>query len=154
MRAFAFYACLSIPIIAWALIVLPNYLLTGTDVSTAMVYAVITLSPVIGGDFSIFGEITPMILAGSIIALMPQAKDDINYSAILLAITSYLLFIHLSVYFSNGPGAGLIAANWDNPTNSQKVVLNLVSNVRVMAIVVAAAILGFKVKGGASGETA
>jgi hypothetical protein len=146
MQRWAFYLLLCIPILAWASVVLPTYFLNTLDIAVGLVYAIVTVSPVVGGDFSIFGELTPIVLAGSIIALMPKSQNEINYFAVLLAIVSYLLFIHLSVFFSSGPGVGLLSVNWNQIAGPQKTILNLVSNVRVMAIIVGASLLGFKVK--------
>jgi hypothetical protein len=135
-----------VPILAWILIVLPNFFYeSGVGISATLLSAAVGLSPVVGSDLSIFGEVTPVILAGSIIALMPKS-EEVKYLAVGLAFISYLLFIHLSFFFSSGAGIGLIAANFDPIDAPQKVILNLVSNVRVMAIVVAASILGFKIK--------
>jgi hypothetical protein len=150
MRAFFFYCLLAVPILAWMGIVLPNFLYEpAVGFSAAMITTAVAISPVVGGDLSIFGEITPVVLAGSVIALMPKSQDSKYLAvglAVGLAVVSYALFIHLSVFFSSGPGIGLLAASYDPIDAPQKVILNLVSNVRVMAIVVAASILGFKVK--------
>jgi hypothetical protein len=93
MRTFTFYGLLAVPILAWMGIVLPNFFYeSGVGISATMINAAVTLSPVVGGDLSIFGEVTPVILAGSIIALMPTSKD-VKYLAVGLAVVSYLLFI-------------------------------------------------------------
>jgi hypothetical protein len=147
LRSVAFYFLLSLPILAWALVVVPNHLFGLADISLAIVYAAVTVSPLVGGDVSIFGEVTPVLLAGAILALTPKSKGRINVLAIGLAVLTYALFLHLSVYFSSGPGVGLLAADWSNIEEPQRTILKLVSNVRVMAIVLAAAILGINVKG-------
>lgn len=147
MRAFVFYSLLCLPILAWAAIVLPNDLtFINPDLSTTVVSYAVALSPVVGGDISIFGEVTPIVLAGLIITLAPKS-DRINYLAVALAIVSYLLFLHLSVYFSTGEGVGVLDNTFREATGPQKVILSLISNVRVMSIVVATALLGFKLKG-------
>jgi hypothetical protein len=146
MRVMAFYAFLVLPIALWALLVLPVYLANIPDLASAIVYAVVAVSPIVGGDVSIFGEITPVILAGAIIALMPSSKGDIKISAIILAVIAYVLFIQLTVFFSSGRGVAILSATWDEISQPQKIILGLISNIRVMAIVVAASILGFKVK--------
>ena len=152
MRTVLFYILLLIPIILWIIVVIPAYAsaLRLPDYSTEIVYATVSASPFVGGDISIFGEVTPIILAGLILALMPKSSE-INYFAIILAIVSYALFIQLSVFFSpGGPGVGLISANWDGEQfdKAQKTILGVVSNLRMTMIVIAASILGFKVKGG------
>jgi hypothetical protein len=150
MRAAAFYLLLCIPIVVWAAVVIPNYLsfLDSVNYSAAIVAAAVAVSPVVGGDISVFGEVTPVILAGSIIALMPAQAQNVNYAAIGLALCSYLLFVHLSVYFTSGQGVGLLEFTFPSIAEPQKIVLSLIANVRVMAIVICAAILGFKVKAG------
>lgn len=94
-----------------------------------------------------FGEVTPMLLAGAIIALIPKRQSGIDLVAVGLALLSYVLFIHLSVYFTSGPGLAILNADWNDIEGPQKIILKLISNVRVMSIVVAAAILGFNIKG-------
>jgi uncharacterized membrane protein len=148
VQSAAFYGLLSLPIVFWALVVLPNYFFDLSPISTGMVYAAVTASPLIGGDVSIFGEVTPMLLAGAIIALIPKPKNGVDVIAIALAVASYVLFIQLSIYFSSGPGMAILYSDWhDNIAEPQKIILKLVANVRVMAIVVAAAILGYNIKG-------
>jgi hypothetical protein len=146
MRTGLFYLLLCLPIVVWALIVLPVYASSLPDWSSNLVAALVAASPIIGGDVSIFGELTPMILAGLIIGIAPASKD-INYFAVVLAVLSYALFIHLSVFFSSGPGVGVMSANWDDTALPQKIALGFVSNVRVMLIVIAASLVGFKIRG-------
>jgi hypothetical protein len=147
MRTPGFYFLLLVPIFVWTLVVVPNYYSSSNlaDFSATVVAFAVAISPVVGGDVSLFGEVTPIVLAGSIIILMPQSTK-INYVAAGLALISYFLFLHLSVYFSSGPGVGLLSERFDDIAAPQKVILTLVSNVRVMAIVVCAAILGINVK--------
>jgi hypothetical protein len=132
--------------ILWALLVLPISLSTIPELSNKLVYAIVAVSPIVGGDVSLFGELTPVVLAGAIIALLPNTKQDIKLIEIFIAILSYFLFIHLTVFFTSGSGAGVISANWDNTDEPKKILLGVISNIRVMAIVIAASIIGFKVK--------
>lgn len=78
-----FYVLLLIPTIVWIILVIPVYVptLNLPDYSSSIVYAIVTASPLVGGDISIFGEVTPIILAGLTIALMPKSHE-INYFAI------------------------------------------------------------------------
>jgi hypothetical protein len=152
------YGLLSIPIIAWAMLVLPNYatiFLPDTFpnayiLSTVVVKAIVTVSPLVIGDISIFGEITPIILAGAIITLLPGTRGTPNAPAVVLALIAYFMFLHLSIYFSSGAGTALLSADFDDIQGPQKTVLTLVSNIRVMAIVIAGTIVGFSVKSGKS----
>jgi ABC-type Na+ efflux pump permease subunit len=146
MRLLVFYFLLCVPILAWAIVVLPNdFSLLNPDLSGAAVSYAVALSPVVGGDVSIFGEVTPVVLASLIIALVPQSNKT-NYFAVCLAFVSYLLFLHLSVYFSSGTGVGILENRFRSITEPQKIILTLISNIRVMAIVVCAALLGFTIK--------
>jgi len=148
MRTAAFYFLLCVPIAIWGVVVLPNLFSFNEFVnySATLVASAVAISPVVGGDISVFGEITPVVLAGAIVALMPAQAERINYAAIGLALCSYFLFVHLSIYFTSGPGVGLLEFKFHSITDPQKIILNLVGNVRVMAIVICATILGFKVK--------
>jgi hypothetical protein len=146
MKIAAFYGLLSVPIILWAILVLPIYFSAGPDLSSNLVYGIVAVSPIVGGDVSLFGEVTPVVLAGAIIALLPNTKQDIKLIAIFMAILSYVLFVHLTIFFTSGPGVGLISANWDKIDEPRKILLGVMSNIRVMAIVIAASIVGFKVK--------
>lgn len=102
-------------------------------------------SPLVGGDISLFGEITPVVMAGLIIALMPKTSS-VNYIAAFLAFISYILFVHLSWFFLSGPGVGLISLDFDKIAGPQKTILSLVSNIRIMVAVILASILGFKIR--------
>jgi hypothetical protein len=146
MQIAVFYLSLFFPILIWAAIVLPNYIINSSGISTAVIYSIVSVSPLVGGDISLFGEITPVILAGLIITLLPASKDGTNYLAIFIALLDYLAFLHLNIYFSDGPGVGLISANWDNIVEPQKILLSVVSNIRTTAIVIAFSILGLKVR--------
>jgi hypothetical protein len=116
------------------------------EISSAIVYSIVTASPLVGGDISIFGEVTPIILAGGIIALLPNSEHGSNMFAFAEAVLIYALFIQLSVFFSTGEGVALLSNNWPDIAGPKKTILGIVSNIRIMSIVVAASILGFKVK--------
>lgn len=147
IQSVAFYSLLSLPICVWGLMVLPNAgAESSSQISSAIIKTIVAMSPIVGGDLSIFGEVTPVLLAGSIIALAPNASNR-NYYALILCLLSYALFVHLSVYFTAGFGSVVLSQNWGDTSSAQKVILNLISNVRVMTIVIAASILGFVVKG-------
>jgi hypothetical protein len=155
-RTIVFYALLSIPIVIWVIFVLPNSVVTFFPnaylISTAAVQAAVSASPLIAGDISIFGELSPIILAGSIIALLPDSHGRLNVYALAVALVGYLMFLHLSIYFSTGGGAGLISsADFHDIQRARETLLALVSNVRIMIIVVAGAIIGINVKGQKSG---
>jgi len=144
MKVVAFYSVLSLPIIAWGLIVLPWWL-KSYEIPAAVVYAAIMATPLIAGDMSIVGEITPVILAGAIIALLPNSSWQVKVSAVLLAIITYILYIQLSIFFS-GAGQGLIGPEFSDISRPKMRLLSLISNVRVTAIVVAASLIGLKLR--------
>jgi hypothetical protein len=146
MRVAAFYVLLLVPLVLWVLLVVPVAFSSDPTLSDNLVYGIVSISPIVSGDLSIFGEVTPVVLAGAIIALMPNSKSEIRPVAIFLAVLSYLLFIHLTVFFTSGEGVGVISANFDNIEEPKKILLGVISNVRVVMIVVAASIIGFKVK--------
>ena len=129
MRRIAFYLCLFIPIAGWAAVVLPTYFGRFEDLPYIIVKTCIDLSPVVAGDLSLFGEITPVVLAGAIIALMPPAKQNVDWGAAALALLTYFLYIQLNVFFVSGPGAGLIASIGQNEAADHKTVSTFVSNV-------------------------
>jgi|SRR5216684_368889 hypothetical protein len=147
MRNAGLYVLLSLPILAWAVVVLPGWFLNDSTFSSQITYALVVASPVISGDLSVVGDFTPAAMAAAIIALLPGEKDKIHYATFVLAVISYVLFIHLGIFFSSEPGESLLRQNFADISNSEKVILKLVSNVRIAAFVVAATILGFKVKG-------
>jgi hypothetical protein len=160
--AAAVYGLLTIPILVWALLVLPNdATLYAPDrfpsaymISGSVVQAIVGASPLVASDISIFGEITPIIMAGAIIALLRSSREAPRVPAICLAIVAYLLFLHLSIYFYSGPGADLLSSVFDNIEKPQKSLLSLVANVRVMVIVIAGAMLGLTIKNGSKLEAA
>ena len=146
MQRIFFYGLLILPIIAWAILVIPHYVFGADEVSAAVVGAVAYVSPIITGDLSLFGELTPAILATAIITLLPSGNTKVSLLAIAIILVGYVLFIHLSIFFSSGPGSALLAANFPDPTQAQRTIVTVVSNVRVMEIVTAAALFGFKLK--------
>jgi hypothetical protein len=151
-RTIGFYALLSIPIVIWAIFVLPNSVVSFFPnaylISRTAVQAVVSASPLVAGDISLFGEFSPIILAGSIIALIPDSHGRLNVYALAVALVGYLLLLYLSVYFSTGAGAGLIAsADFHDIQRARETLLSLVSNVRIMIVVVGGAIIGINVKG-------
>jgi hypothetical protein len=153
-----FFGLLSIPILAWVVLVLPNYVTillpnsfpNAYMISSGFMKALVSVSPLVTGDISVFGEITPIILAGALIALLPDSRGVPNIPAIALAVVAYFMFLHLSIYFSSGAGAALLSADFDDIQKAQQTLLTLISNVRVMAIVIAGAIVGINVKSGHS----
>lgn len=145
MKTVAFYMLLLLPILFWAVLVLPIYLLPNSEASTLILSSVVDASKLVGGDISLFGEVTPVILAGAIIALSPSSKQNINLLAIFIAVVSYILFIHLTVFLTSGKGAGVISATWDDP-EKKKVLLGVISNIRTMTAVIAASLIGLKIK--------
>jgi hypothetical protein len=57
MRKVTFYGVLVLPMFAWAIIVLPNYFIPDmAELSATIVAAAVAISPIIGGDISVFGE--------------------------------------------------------------------------------------------------
>lgn len=146
MKTAAFYGLLSLPIILWAVLFLPIYILPSSDLSTHILSSIVDASKIIGADISIFGEVTPAILAGAIIALSPGSKQNINLAAIFIAVLSYIFFLQLTIFFTSGQGAGVISATWDQPDEPRKALLGAISNIRTMTIVIAASIIGLKIK--------
>jgi hypothetical protein len=143
-RQVLFYLLLSLPVVLWAGIVLPFN--SWPDISAAVVYWIVAAFPLVTSDISIFGEITPVILAGAIIALRPSTTLS-NIIACIVCIIIYLLYIYLSVFFLKERGVALLSyTSGGDYVASQKTILAFVSNIRIMSIVVAASILGFEVK--------
>src|SRR5262245_20373053 len=123
-RSLASYGLLSLPILIWCLVVLPNHIGDWADVSINIVYGTVSVFQLVAGDISIFGEITPFFLATAIIALIPPSKNQVNIPAVLLASAGYVSFLHLNFYFTSGEGVGLLnAIDWPNHniTEPQKV---------------------------------
>jgi hypothetical protein len=147
-RTKIFYLLLLSPIFIWALIVAPGWVFDDPELPKKLTYALVFVSPVVSGDISIFGQVTPVILAGAIISLLPK-KDGINFSAIVLAAAIYVLYIYLGWFFADGAGSTLIDRLWhtdDEKAASGKTILSFVANIRTMALVVAASIIGLRVR--------
>jgi hypothetical protein len=111
------------------------------EISSAVLYGIVVVSPLVGGDMSIVGEITPMILAGASIALLPNSKGTSNLFAFAECILIYILYIQLSLFFSTGEGVALLYSNWPDIAGPKKIILGIVSNIRIMAVLIAASIL-------------
>lgn len=146
LRLYAFYFALMLPIVAYILIVVPSAFDETHIISQGVLDIILRISPILGSDLSIFGEVTPFLLAGSIIALMPIDDEKSKTAAVIICFVIYLLYIHLSLYFSSGVGAGILASIASNVEIAKKSIISIVSNVRTMSVVVAASILGFKLK--------
>jgi hypothetical protein len=67
----AFYALLSVPILGWGLLVLPNWATTylpnqfpnAFQLSNGVLSAAVSAFGFVAGDISVFGELTPIALA-------------------------------------------------------------------------------------------
>jgi hypothetical protein len=143
-RTFVFYSILSLPIIVWTAIVIPFWA-GDTDFPAALVSAIVKAAPLIAGDISVVGEITPGILAGLIIALLPSGQYETTIKAVALAVIIYFLYIYLAIFFADTKeGARLLGLISHDPPTDRKTILSVCSNVRVTAIAVAASIIGLK----------
>jgi hypothetical protein len=148
VRVALFYGILFVPIAVYLVFVVPSLVSEWYYVSQWALNLCLKVSPILGGDLSVFGEVTPVVLAASIIGLMPGGDDKARYIAILLCVIIYAMYLHLSLFFLNGPGAAILSSVTSDITVARKVIVTLISNVRIMSIVVAASILGFKIKNG------
>lgn len=156
----ALYALMCAPLLFWALLVVPEYASVewpdrfsfGDYVSSVIVRAVVYAAPLISGDISIFGEITPVLFAGAIIALLPPSKGGVALPAVVLAALVYLTCIHLGYFFSNDAGYNILSATYPDQGShpdihdAQKVVLSLISNIRTTSLVILGTILGLRVR--------
>jgi hypothetical protein len=149
VQTIAFYALLLLPALVWAAIALPEYLFNSPELSSAVTHLLVAASPVVSKDISIFGEVTPVILAGAIIALLPKTPGS-NIAAIILAAVTYILYINLGLFFAGNHGEAVLASKLTEGTpayaEANKTILSFVSNVRIMALVVAGSIIGLKVR--------
>jgi hypothetical protein len=148
-QTIAFYALLLLPALVWAAITLPEYVFDSPELPSAVTHLLVTASPIVSKDISIFGEVTPVILAGAIIALLPKTRGS-YIAAIILAGVTYILYINLGLFFTGSHGEAVLASKWTEGTpaylDASKTLLGFVSNVRVMALVVAGSIIGLKVR--------
>jgi hypothetical protein len=150
LRTFGFYGLLGLPIIAWVVgVILFN---VNYSALSSLLFTIVTVSPIVAGDISLVGEITPIALALSLIALAPTSRREINIVPIATALLIYVLYLHLTVFFSSPPGRALIRNKWsgDQAVESTKIVLTLLSNIRIAAVVIAASLIGFRIKNGKS----
>jgi hypothetical protein len=143
-RIAAFYFLLSIPVLGWASLVLPYYTAHET-ITLNIIQLLVGSSPVVAGDLSLFGEITPALIAGGIIAIMPTSSYSVKVIAVAIAVITYLLYIHLNIFLSGDVGEGLLSAVWFDHDKQRTTLQTIVSNVRTMSIVTGAAILGYKI---------
>jgi hypothetical protein len=154
------YALMSAPVLMWALLYVPDFASVewpdrfsfGYDISNAIVQSIVYAAPLISGDISVFGEITPVLFAGAIIALLPPSKDRVAVPAVVLAGLAYVAYIHLGYFFSTGAGFDILSATYPDTGahpdihEAQKVVLSLVSNVRTTSLVILGTIYGLRVR--------
>jgi hypothetical protein len=132
-----------LPIIVWIAIVIPFWA-GDADFPAGLVSAIVTAAPLIAGDISVVGEMTPGILAGFIIALLPSSQYETTIKAVALAALIYFLYIYLAIFFSGEKGELLLGVHSHDVSTDRKTILSVCSNVRVTAIAVAASIIGLK----------
>ena len=151
-QSFLVGALLLIPILAWAIIVLPHYLNIMEEYSAVLVYMIVSISPEIADDISIFGEAAPAILAAYIITSVNSSESKFKAAAIISGTVTYFLYIHLGYYFKHGPGMGIISAEWNEFADPQRSLLSLISNVRTTALLTVVSLLGFEIRGRVSAD--
>ncbi|MBI4595919.1 MAG: hypothetical protein HY730_06010 [Candidatus Tectomicrobia bacterium] len=145
MRTAVFYVFLSSPIIAWMSIIIP-YALGHSDVAGSAVKVIVDLSPFVTADLSVFGELAPPALAALLVATVPTLGNRGKVLVFAIALTTYILYLYLSIFFTSSGGGGVLSGIWGDTTQAKEIILKLLSNMRMLAVLSAAGILGIKIK--------
>lgn len=143
----AFFSLLSVPILAWTVIVLLAWIIP-TELPALVVWAIVRAFPLVRQDIGIVGEITPAVLAASVLALVPALRPDQKAIGVLLAAVTYILYMQMALFFSSPYGVSLIEAHFDGATNiadAKKTLLNLISNIRTSSLFILSSIIGLNI---------
>lgn len=106
-------------------------------------------APIIAKDASSFGEFTPMALAGALTFLAPKKKNSIwIYISIIICIIGWGLYMILSSQIEPGSNFfnALETTLEGNVNNGISVLQNFSTGARVFYLVVAASLLGIKLR--------
>lgn len=110
-------------------------------------------APFVTADASLFGQITPAILAGALAVLSP-AKRELTalVVSLLLCAGGWVLYLALSMLLADGTPHFQAAETYFEVTTNNvadvKVVQSFVSSARVFFLVVAATLVGLRLKTG------
>jgi len=156
LRSIAFYAILvlaSIPGVL-ALIYITDFNGLAEDLGGGPTLEYIARgAPFISADASLFGQVTPAILAGAL-ALLAPPKTQISALVISigLCVGGWLVYLTLSMALADGStGYQAVETYLEGASNSPddvKVIQSFVSGSRVFFLVVAATLLGLRLRTG------
>ena len=119
--------------------------LGSSDVAGRVMALIVSTAPIVLKDLSLLGELTPAVLAGVMAATVPTRNN--GYLLLLsfgLAVISYGLYLHLSVFFNDPAVVTILQINDIAPDDGVPVLSSFAGGVRTFSIVIAASLLGLR----------
>lgn len=142
VKYFIFFGALSVVFIIYSLIYL-SFLFGYSPITVWTFKIIVNTAPLIIHDLSLFGEITPPLLAGIMATSAPPRTKNIPFIlAVGFSLIGYILYLHLTVFVDSKSGETLIGlATLSNETGT---LTSFIGGIRTFCIIVVAALIGLK----------